>query len=190
VFERSSLFVEPEGAGSASSPLGEKLTLRIDAQEYSRGCTTRVSSYLQSLNGSINLLQPRFPKKPGWRNWQTQRTQKTRGNVKPSRLSAFFPLSSNQIRNNFNAAGIGSMRSCAVVRRSDGYRMVTGIRFLIFDMCPFIYPSSNKPSAEFHHHFSIYASSPAVPQFGAAATAGITDHGYAGNTDCSLQSAP
>jgi hypothetical protein len=74
VFERSSLFVEPEAAGSASSPLGEKLTLRIDAQEYSRGCTARVSSYLQSLNGSINLLQPRFPK-PGWRNWQTQRTQ-------------------------------------------------------------------------------------------------------------------
>src|SRR6185369_12131124 len=33
-----------------------------------------VSSYLQRLNGSINLLQPRFPK-PGWRNWQTQRTQ-------------------------------------------------------------------------------------------------------------------
>src|SRR3954454_23178564 len=78
VFERSSLFVEPEAAGSASSPLGEKLTLRIDAQEYSRGCTARVSSYLQSLNGSINLLQPRFPK-PGWRNWQTQRTQNPPG---------------------------------------------------------------------------------------------------------------
>src|SRR3954453_17916671 len=62
VFERSFLFVESEAAGSASSPLGEKLTLRIDAQEYSRGCTARVSSYLQSLNGSINLLQPRFPK--------------------------------------------------------------------------------------------------------------------------------